>query len=74
MRGFEPYGDIANITGPGTTVYGFTSEQRDALGLEYLRARYYMPAQGRFFTKDPLEGKPITPIPSTSINMHMLMH
>src|SRR5205809_613071 len=37
VRGYEPYGEIVNITGAGTTVYGFTGEQRDATGLEYLR-------------------------------------
>lgn len=37
VRWYEPYGEVLNTTGTGTSVYGFTGEQRDATGLEYLR-------------------------------------
>ena len=36
--------------------YGYAGEWTDASGLQYLRARYYSPAQGRFLTKDPFPG------------------
>jgi len=38
------------------TVFGFTGEETDSNGLVNLRARYYNPAIGQFFSLDPLEG------------------
>jgi len=35
---------------------GYAGEGTDASGLQYLRARYYSPAQGRFINKDPFPG------------------
>jgi RHS repeat-associated protein len=32
----------------------YTGEQNDPTGLEYLRARYYDKANGRFVSQDPL--------------------
>ncbi len=55
-RQFDPYGNQMSKTGVGTSIYGFTGEQMDGSGLVYLRARYYAPGQGRFVTRDPLEG------------------
>ncbi len=52
VRGYEPYGEVLNTAGTGTSMYGFTGEPRDATGLEYLRARYYAPSQGRFINED----------------------
>jgi RHS repeat-associated protein len=36
--------------------YGYTDEWTDGSGLEYLRARYYSSAQGRFTSQDPFSG------------------
>lgn len=35
------------------TAFTFTGERMDATGLQYLRARYYDPAVGRFISRDP---------------------
>ncbi len=50
---YDPFGNTISQSGVGTSNYGFTGEWTDATGLEYLRARYYAPGQGRFVTKDP---------------------
>ena len=39
-----------------TAEWTFTGEQNDPAGLEYLRARYYEPANGRFLSRDPFMG------------------
>jgi len=36
--------------------YGYAGEWTDSSGLQYLRARYYSPTQGRFTSKDPFPG------------------
>ncbi len=53
---YDPYGNVLAQNGVGTSNYGFTGEWTDATGLEYLRARYYAPTQGRFTTRDVWEG------------------
>ncbi len=50
---YDPFGNTISQSGVGTSNYGFTGEWTDATGLEYLRARYYAPGQGRFVTRDP---------------------
>ena len=48
------------IAGDGSTLnnYRYTGEQWDAdLGMYYLRARYYKPEIGRFWTMDSFEGR-----------------
>ncbi|NUM47171.1 MAG: polymer-forming cytoskeletal protein [Anaerolineales bacterium] len=52
----KPYGETLNTTGDGASNYAFAGEWRDASGLDYLRARYYAPGQGRFITKDVWSG------------------
>ena len=43
-------------------LYLFTGEQIDPdLGMYYLRARYYQPATGRFWTMDSFEGRGFSP-------------
>jgi RHS repeat-associated protein len=48
---YDVYGVVRSHTG-GTTEFTFTGEQNDPNGLEYLRARYYDPATGRFVSHD----------------------
>ncbi|MCS7017411.1 MAG: RHS repeat-associated core domain-containing protein, partial [Gemmatales bacterium] len=54
-RSYEPYGSVLSSAGGAATMYGFTGEAQSG-GLVYLRARYYAPGTGRFFTKDAWEG------------------
>ncbi len=59
---YDPYGNVMSQSG-ATSVFAFTGEQYDAAtGLEYLRARYYSAAQGRFVTRDVWEGDPNAPM------------
>ena len=53
---YSPYGvpvqnDIVD------TSFGFTGEQIDNNGLQYLRARYYSPELGTFLSRDPVFGQ-----------------
>ena len=50
---YDAFGAIRAQSGSGNT-YGFTSRENEiALGLDYNRARFYDPAQGRFLSSDP---------------------
>jgi RHS repeat-associated protein len=40
----------------GSETWGFTGEQRDLTGFNYLRARFYDPLTGRFVSQDPFAG------------------
>jgi RHS repeat-associated protein len=60
---YDPYGSLMSHSGDATSVFAFAGEQYDAAtGLEYLRARYYACAQGRFMTRDVWEGDPNLPM------------
>jgi RHS repeat-associated protein len=48
------YGAVRTQTGVQPNEFTFTGEQVDTSGLQYLRARYYDPALGRFLARDPL--------------------
>jgi RHS repeat-associated protein len=50
---YDVFGAARTHTG-ASTEYSFTGEQNDPNGLEYLRARYYDNATGRFLSGDPL--------------------
>jgi RHS repeat-associated protein len=52
----DTYGDPSQTSGTQQTIFGFTGEVRDDNQLLYLRARYYNPLLGQFFSLDPLEG------------------
>ena len=56
---YDVFGAVrSEATTPITNEFKFTGEQADAsTGLEYLRARYYDPATGRFISKDPIGGR-----------------
>ena len=43
------------------TSFGYTGEQTDLTGLQYLRARYYDPGAGRFLTRDSFAGYAVLP-------------
>jgi len=54
---YDVFGAVRASTGPGSTDFRFAGQQDDpALGYQYLRARYYDPATGRFISKDPFGG------------------
>ncbi len=59
---YDPFGNVLAQNGVGTSNYGYTGEWMDATGLEYLRARYYAPTQGRFTTRDVWEGDQNAPM------------
>ena len=61
---YDAYGNlIASITGTGIRPYLFCCEQWDQdLGMYYLRARYYAPGTGRFWTMDTYEGNNEDPL------------
>jgi len=50
---YDAFGPVRTHTG-ASTEWTFTGEQNDPNGLEYLRARYYDPAIGRFLGRDPI--------------------
>ena len=50
-------------TGSASNNYRYTGEQWDPdLGMYYLRARYYQPSVGRFWTRDTYEGDSTDPL------------
>ncbi len=55
-QAFDPFGSPIDTWGNGPTGYGFAGEWTDGSGLQFLRARYYSPAHGRFITRDPFPG------------------
>jgi RHS repeat-associated protein len=57
---YYAFGPVRAHTGASTD-WTYTGEQNDATGLEYLRARYYDPAIGRFLTQDPVRGFALSP-------------
>jgi RHS repeat-associated protein len=59
---YQPFGEVLNSAGSGTSIYGYTGEMTDPTGLVYLRARYYAPSDGRFLTRDPWQGDAYKPI------------
>jgi RHS repeat-associated protein len=57
---YDVFGPVRAHTGAATE-WTYTGEQNDPTGLEYLRARYYDPAVGRFLSADPFAGLLIVP-------------
>ena len=48
------FGNVRSQTGSSANEYTYAGEQTDSTDLQYLRARYYDPAVGRFMSQDPL--------------------
>jgi RHS repeat-associated protein len=61
-QSFEPFGSVLASSGLGETQYSFTGEWADGTGLVQLRARYYVPASGRFLSRDEWNGNSKTPM------------
>ena len=51
---YDVFGAVRAHTGGGASEFTYTGEQNDPTGLEYLRARYYDGATGRFLSEDPI--------------------
>ena len=55
---YDAWGNTVNSTGSTPNVYQYSGEWLDSnLGLYYLRARYLNQTTGRFWARDPVEGK-----------------
>ena len=55
---YDAFGNIVSRTGSTTNEFLHRGERFDsALGMYYLRARYYIPRSGRFLTADKYEGE-----------------
>lgn len=64
---YDVFGATRATTGTGSTQFKFAGQQDDpTLGYQYLRARYYDPAIGRFISKDPFGGFAEIPQSQTS--------
>ncbi len=60
---YSAYGDLTGSTGSTTNEFLYAGYQHDAAtGLEYLRARYYDAAAGRFTSRDSYDGSTSDPI------------
>lgn len=56
---YEPFGEQINIS---EEKYTYNGKEKDETGLYYYGACYYDPVIGRFTTRDPLTGVPISEI------------
>lgn len=57
---YDPFGNVVNQFGVTANPFRYVGRygvQDEGNGLQYIRARYYIPEIGRFITKDPLTGK-----------------
>jgi hypothetical protein len=41
VKSYDPYGNVIQSNGMGTSIYGFAGEETDLSGNQYLRARSY---------------------------------
>ncbi|MCA9405380.1 MAG: hypothetical protein KC684_02500 [Candidatus Omnitrophica bacterium] len=69
---YDAFGELLNQIGVTQNNYLFTGEQYDPnIGFYYLRARYYMPQQGRFLTMDTWPGSVYDP---PSLHKYLYTH
>jgi RHS repeat-associated protein len=62
-QSFDPYGQLVNQIGTGSSDFGFTGEPTDSsINLVYLRSRYYSSDTGRFISQDTWQGDYTSPI------------
>ncbi|MBI3313973.1 MAG: hypothetical protein HYZ83_07035, partial [Candidatus Omnitrophica bacterium] len=55
---YDAFGNPLSLPSASTNPFRYTGEQFDSeTGLVYLRARYYDPTLGRFFSRDPVMGR-----------------
>ena len=60
---YDSYGNLISSSATPQTAYLYCGEQWDAdLGMYYLRARYYKPDTGRFWTMDTFQGSSEDPL------------
>lgn len=60
---YDPYGNLTFGTPTGINYYGYNSESTDTnTELQYLRARYYSPANGNFISEDTYLGTTTEPL------------
>jgi RHS repeat-associated protein len=50
---YDPFGTTTKTGTASTSPFQYTGRENDADGLQYNRARYYNPANGRFISQDP---------------------
>ena len=56
-RSYEPFGEVLVSAGEGDSSYGYTGEWTSFFNeLVYLRARWYSPSIGRFYSRDTWQG------------------
>ncbi len=69
---YDAYGTLLTSTGSTPNNYLYCGEQFDPdLGMYYLRARYYQPQTGRFWTMDSWEGTQTEPL---SLHKYLYAH
>ncbi len=50
VKTYQPFGQVMQSVGTGSSPYSFTNEWTDKTGLLFLRSRYYEPGIGGFIT------------------------
>jgi len=55
-RSYDPFGNVLSSVGNEASAFGYAEQWEDGSGLIDLRARYYLPADGRFLTEDSWQG------------------
>ena len=59
---YDGFGNVVSSSGSADTTHRYVGQQSDAeSGLQYMRARYYDSAAGRFLSVEPVPGDPRNP-------------
>jgi RHS repeat-associated protein len=51
IENYDPFGNIIASMGSNNSILGFTGQQTDPTGLQFLYARYYDPSMGMFVAR-----------------------